>query len=343
MDTTSKELVRQGSDGGKKRGLINSPLVEWAMRYNFILIFLLAVAVATSLSSDFLTFGNIANLFQQAAAVGIVAIGMTFVILTANIDLSVGSLSAFAGIIVALLLQGGMSGWLAAPLALGVGLVAGAVMGAISVYGKVPSFIITLAGLVSLRGATFLLSDGSPIGGLPSGFSSIGSAMVPIVPGSDLLFPVMGIIFLVIAVIAGLVLRYTVFGEYVLATGGNIEAARLSGVPVRAISIAVFAISGLLAALGGVLLTSRLHIGQPTSAQGLELDAIAAVVLGGTSLFGGRGGMLGTTVAVMLLQVLRNIFNLVGLGSFYQMTITGVIIVLAILLNRLIDHYAGRT
>ena len=128
-----------------------------------------------------------------------------------------------------------------------------------------------------------------------------------------------------------------------LATGGNIEAARLSGVPVRAISIAVFAISGLLAALGGVLLTSRLHIGQPTSAQGLELDAIAAVVLGGTSLFGGRGGMLGTTVAVMLLQVLRNIFNLVGLGSFYQMTITGVIIVLAILLNRLIDHYAGRT
>jgi ribose transport system permease protein len=343
MGTTSNNLVTKQKDASQRRSLVTSPIVEWAMRYNFIFIFLLAVIVATTLSSDFLTFGNIANLFQQAAVVGIVAVGMTFVILTANIDLSVGSLSAFAGIVVAQLLHDGMSGWLAAPLALGVGLLAGAVMGGISVYGKVPSFIITLAGLVSLRGATYLLSDGSPIGGLPAGFSRIGSAMVPMMAGSDVMFPVMGIIFLAIAVIAGLVLRYTVFGEYVLATGGNIEAARLSGVPVRAVTIAVFAISGLLAAVGGVLLTSRLHIGQPTSAQGLELDAIAAVVLGGTSLFGGRGGMLGTTFAVMLLQVLRNIFNLLGLGSFYQMTITGVIIVLAILLNRLIDHYAGRT
>jgi ribose transport system permease protein len=330
-------------DAGQKRGLSWRVVLDWAMRYNFIFIFLLAVVVAASLSDDFLTFGNIANLFQQAAVVGIVAVGMTFVILTANIDLSVGSLSAFSGIVAALLLHGGMSPWLAVPLTLGTGLVAGAVMGGISVYGKVPSFIITLAGLVSLRGATYLLSDGAPIGGLPAGFSRIGSAMVGILPGSDLLFPVMGIIFLLIALVGGLVLRYTVFGEYVLATGGNIEAARLSGVPVRAVTTAVFAISGLLAAIGGVLLTSRLHIGQPTAAQGLELDAIAAVVLGGTSLFGGRGGLLGTTFAVMLLQVLRNIFNLLGLGSFYQMTITGVIIVLAILLNRLIDHYAGRT
>jgi ribose transport system permease protein len=330
-------------DAGQKRGLSWRVVLDWAMRYKFIFIFLLAVVVAASLSDDFLTFGNIANLFQQAAVVGIVAVGMTFVILTANIDLSVGSLSAFSGIVAALLLHGGMSPWLAVPLTLGTGLVAGAVMGGISVYGKVPSFIITLAGLVSLRGATYLLSDGAPIGGLPAGFSRIGSAMVGILPGSDLLFPVMGIIFLLIALVGGLVLRYTVFGEYVLATGGNIEAARLSGVPVRAVTTAVFAISGLLAAIGGVLLTSRLHIGQPTAAQGLELDAIAAVVLGGTSLFGGRGGLLGTTFAVMLLQVLRNIFNLLGLGSFYQMTITGVIIVLAILLNRLIDHYAGRT
>lgn len=343
METTSKELVAAGADVHRSRRIAHSLIIEWALRYNFILIFLLAVGIATSLSRDFLTFGNIANLFQQAAVVGIVAVGMTFVILTANIDLSVGSLSAFAGIVVALLLQGGTSAWLAVPLSLGAGLAAGALMGAISVYGKVPSFIITLAGLVSFRGATFLLSDGSPIGGLPEGFSAIGSAMVPIFPGSTQMFPVMGILFIVVALVAGLVLRYTVFGEYVLATGGNVEAARLSGVPVRAVSIAVFAISGLLAAFGGVLLTSRLHIGQPTSAQGMELDAIAAVVLGGTSLFGGRGGMLGTTVAVMLLQVLRNIFNLVGLGSFYQMTITGVIIVLAILLNRLIDHYAGRT
>jgi ribose transport system permease protein len=152
----------------------------------------------------------------------------------------------------------------------------------------------------------------------------------------------MGLIFIVLCIAAGLVLRFTVFGEYVFATGGNPEAARLSGLPTRLMITAVFAVSGFMAALGGILLTSRLRIGQPTAAQGLELDAIAAVVLGGTSLFGGRGGVLGTFFAVMLLQVLRNIFNLLGLGSFYQMTVTGIIIVAAILLNRFIDHRKGR-
>jgi ribose transport system permease protein len=318
-------------------------VLEWVMRYNFVFIFLLAVAVATCLSKDFLTFNNIANLFQQGAIVGIVAIGMTFVILTANIDLSVGSLCALGGILVSVLLQQQVSGWLAVPATLVAGLLIGTLMGGITVFGKVPSFIVTLAGLVSLRGITFLASDGAPIGGLPQGFTRIGSAMVDIVPSAGIAFPVLGLVFLAIAVVAWLVLRYTVFGEYVLATGGNLEAARLSGVPVRAVTIAVFAICGVLAAFGGILMTSRLHVGQPTAAQGMELDAIAAVVLGGTSLFGGRGSVLGTAVAVMLLQVLRNIFNLLGLGSFYQMAITGVIIVLAILLNRLIDHYAGRT
>ncbi|MBF7142732.1 ABC transporter permease [Pseudomonas sp. hsmgli-8] len=323
--------------------LQRNTVLEWVMRYNFVFIFLFAVAVATFLSKDFLTFSNIANLFQQGAIVGIVAIGMTFVILTANIDLSVGSLCALGGILVSVLLQQQVSGWLAVPATLLAGLLIGTLMGSITVFGKVPSFIVTLAGLVSLRGLTFLASDGAPIGGLPQGFTRIGSAMVDIIPSAGIAFPVLALVFLAIALVAWLVLRYTVFGEYVLATGGNLEAARLSGVPVRAVTIAVFAICGVLAAFGGVLMTSRLHVGQPTAAQGLELDAIAAVVLGGTSLFGGRGSVLGTAVAVMLLQVLRNIFNLLGLGSFYQMAITGVIIVLAILLNRLIDHYAGRT
>ncbi|MGN8158114.1 ABC transporter permease [Salinisphaera sp. SWV1] len=314
-------------------------VLNWAMRYNFLFIFLLAVCIAASLSDNFLTPGNIANLFQQAAVIGILAVGMTFVILTANIDLSVGSVAAFGGVLVAVLLQSGMPVILAVPLTLLVGMAAGALMGAITVFGMVPSFIVTLAGLVSFRGLTFLVSDGVPIGGLPTGFSGFGSAVITF---GEFRFPVMGLVFIGIVVVAGLLLRYTVFGEHVLATGGNREAARLSGVPVRFVTIAVFAVSGLLATLGGVLLTSRLSIGQPTAMQGAELDAIAAVVLGGTSLFGGRGSMLGTAVAVMLLQVIRNIFNLLGLGSFYQMTITGVIIVFAILLNRLIDHYAGR-
>ncbi|WP_229631874.1 MULTISPECIES: ABC transporter permease [Pseudomonas] len=340
MTTTSKHLP---SSPAMLPALQRNTVLEWVMRYNFVFIFLFAVAVATFLSKDFLTFSNIANLFQQGAIVGIVAIGMTFVILTANIDLSVGSLCALGGILVSVLLQQQVSGWLAVPATLLAGLLIGTLMGSITVFGKVPSFIVTLAGLVSLRGLTFLASDGAPIGGLPQGFTRIGSAMVDIIPSAGIAFPVLALVFLAIALVAWLVLRYTVFGEYVLATGGNLEAARLSGVPVRAVTIAVFAICGVLAAFGGVLMTSRLHVGQPTAAQGLELDAIAAVVLGGTSLFGGRGSVLGTAVAVMLLQVLRNIFNLLGLGSFYQMAITGVIIVLAILLNRLIDHYAGRT
>ena len=315
-------------------------LVDLIVQYNFVVIFFVVVAIAATLSDNFLTSSNISNLFQQAAVVGVVAVGMTFVILTANIDLSVGSVVAFCGMVVAVLLSHGVNPFLAVIVTLAAGMAGGALMGGITAFAKVPSFIVTLAGLVSFRGVTYLISEGTPIGNLPKGFGALGSTLVPVLPGLEL--PLMGIIFIAACVVAGLVLRFTVFGEYVYATGGNVEAARLSGLPTRLMTMAVFAVSGLMAALGGVMLTTRQRNGQPTAAQGLELDAIAAVVLGGTSLFGGRGGVLGTFFAVMLLQVLRNIFNLLGLGSFYQMTVTGVIIVAAILLNRLIDHRMGR-
>ncbi|MCO4319415.1 ABC transporter permease [Phyllobacterium sp. 21LDTY02-6] len=319
---------------------IGKRLADMAIEYNFIVIFLIVVAVATMLSDNFLTFANVANLFQQAAVVGVVAIGMTFVILTGNIDLSVGSVVALCGMLVAVLMQNGFDPFVAVAITALIGTACGAAMGAISALAQVPSFIVTLAGLVSFRGVTYLLTDGVPVSGLPKGFSAIGSTMVPVLPGFAI--SSMGLIFIGLCIIAGIVLRLTVFGEYVFATGGNPQAARLSGLPTRLMITAVFAVSGFMAALGGILLTSRLRIGQPTAAQGLELDAIAAVVLGGTSLFGGRGGILGTFFAVMLLQVLRNIFNLLGLGSFYQMTVTGIIIVAAILLNRFIDHRKGR-
>ncbi|OBZ95101.1 ribonucleotide-diphosphate reductase subunit alpha [Pararhizobium polonicum] len=315
-------------------------IIDVAIEYNFIVIFLVVVAIAATLSDSFLTPTNIANLFQQAAVVGVVAVGMTFVILTGNIDLSVGSIVALCGMLVAVLLANGYSPASAVVITALVGSGCGAVMGATAALAQVPSFIVTLAGLVSFRGLTYLMTDGVPVSGLPQGFASISSTMIPLLPGFSL--SSMGLIFILLCIVAGLVLRFTVFGEYVYATGGNPEAARLSGLPTRLIVTAVFAVSGLMAALGGILLTSRLRIGQPTAAQGLELDAIAAVVLGGTSLFGGRGGVLGTFFAVMLLQVLRNIFNLLGLGSFYQMTVTGIIIVAAILLNRFIDHRKGR-
>lgn len=315
-------------------------VVDLAIEYNFILIFLVVVAIAAILSPNFLTATNISNLFQQAAVTGVVAIGMTFVILTGNIDLSVGSVTALCGMLVAVLLAGGMPILPALAITILAGAVAGAVIGAITAFAEVPSFIVSLAGLVSFRGITYLLTDGTPVAGLPPGFGAISSTMIPLFPGAQV--STMGLIFVVLCVVAGALLRLTVFGEAVYATGGNAEAARLSGIPTTRILILVFTVSGVMSALAGILLTSRLRIGQPTAAQGLELDAIAAVVLGGTSLFGGRGGVLGTFFAVMLLQVLRNIFNLLGLGSFYQMTVTGLIIVAAILLNRFIDIRRGQ-
>lgn len=315
-------------------------ILDLSLQYNFIIIFLVVVIIASLLSENFLTAINISNLFQQAAIVGVVAVGMTYIILTGNIDLSVGSIVALSGMLVAQFLALDYPILVAVLLTMIIGMAAGALMGAISAYAQVPSFIITLAGLVSFRGLTFLMTEGVPISGLPKAFASISSTMIPILPGFSL--SSMAIIFIVICIIAGLVLRYTIFGEYIYATGGNAEAARLSGLPTKFTVTAVFAVSGFMAALGGIMLTSRLRIGQPTAASGLELDVIAAVVLGGTSLFGGRGGVLGTFFAVMLLQVLRNIFNLLGLGSFYQMTATGVIIIAAILLSRYIDHKKGR-
>ena len=333
LTQASEPVTSAGSFSGRR-------LVELMLRYNFIVIFFAVVIIATCLSPNFLTFRNISNLFQQASVVGIVAVGMTFVILTANIDLSVGSVVACGGMVASLLMASGIPPLVAVAAALAVGAAIGGVLGAISAYAAVPSFIVTLAGLVTVRGVTYLMSNGVPIGGLPASFGQFGSMQVPLLPGIH--FPLLALLFLAVVALAALVLRYTVFGEYVFATGGNAEAARLSGLPVRMIVTIVFALSGMLASLSGVLLAARLRIGQPTAAQGLELDAIAAVVLGGTSLFGGRGGVVGTVFAVMLLQVLRNIFNLLGLGSFYQMTITGLIIILAILLNRAIDSRQGR-
>ncbi len=192
--------------------------------------------------------------------------------------------------------------------------------------------MVTLAGLQSVRGLTYLTTDGTPTdGNLPEAFTWLGTGKIgPL--------PVTGLIFIAITIIAAVVLRRTVYGEYIYATGSNPTAARLSGVPTKLITLSVFAISGVLASLAGVLLTARLTIGQPTAASGLELDAIAAVVLGGTSLFGGKGGVSGTFLAVLLLAVLRNLFNLLGLGSYFQMVVTGLVLVVALVLNYLLER-----
>ncbi|RBM16084.1 ABC transporter permease [Streptomyces sp. PT12] len=334
--TATATSTDERQDGVVRRNLAGRRGAELIVKFNLVLVFLALCAVATVLAPEFLTTRNMSNLLQQSALTGIVAIGMTMVILTAGIDLSVGSVAAFGGMTVALLIDNDMHFVLAIAISLAAGAGFGAIMGGLSAYLSLPAFMTTLAGLTAIRGLAYLLTDGEPANADTSEtFQLIGGGFIGYIP-------IAGLIFVGIAIVAGLVLRGTTFGEYIYAIGSNKEAARLSGLPVRGVITAVFAISGMLSALAGVLLTSRLTIGQPTAFDGLELDAIAAVVLGGTNLFGGRGGVMGTFVAVLLLSVLRNLCNLMGLGSFFQMVVTGLILVVALILNMAIEKRGSR-
>lgn len=308
----------------RRRGII--------MRFNLLFIFIGLFVVASVSAPQFLTTQNMANLLQQSSLTGIVAIGMTVVILTSGIDLSVGSVAALSGMLVAIFIGFGFPWPLAMALAIGSGLLLGGVMGGLSAYLVLPAFMVTLAGMQSIRGMTYLTTNGTPTtADIPMGLRFLGA-------GSIAGIPVVGIIFVATTLVVGFMLRRTTFGEHIYAVGSNAQAARLSGLPVQRITTAAYVISGGLAALTGVLLTARLTIGQPTANTGLELDAIAAVVLGGTSLFGGKGGVLGTFIAVLLLSVLRNLFNLLGLSSFFQMLVTGLILIAALIMNYLIDR-----
>ena len=207
-------------------------------------------------------------------------------------------------------------------------------MGLITSLTSVPSFIVTLGGLVSIRGFTYLLTDGAPVFNIPDDLRYLGAGFVGPVP-------VVGIIFIAVTALAAIFLRLTRAGRYIYAAGGNSDAARLSGVPVAMVIAMTFMLSGLLASLGGVLLTAWLDVGQPTASQGAELTAIAAVVLGGTSLFGGKGGVFGTFVAVLLLSILSNILNLAGVSPYFQQILTGVVLVGTVLLNWYIARRAA--
>lgn len=306
------------------------------VKFNLLFIFAALFVVASFVAPQFLTSQNLANLLQQSSLTGIVAIGMTLVILTAGIDLSVGSVAALAGMLVAIFIGMGIAWPVALLLAVLAGAVSGGIVGSLSAYLMLPAFMVTLAALQSVRGLTYLTTNGTPTTSeIPMGLRFLGAGSVgPI--------PTVGIIFIVVAIVAGIVLNKTTYGEYIYAVGSNKDAARLSGLPVKKILVSVYVISGSLAAFAGILLTARLTIGQPTANQGLELDAIAAVVLGGTSLFGGKGSIFGTFVAVLLLSVLRNLFNLMGLSSFFQMLVTGLILVAALILNHVLDRRGSR-
>ncbi len=297
---------------------------EVVRRLSVLGILLLICLVFALGSSEFLTASNLLNVALQTSIIAIVAIGMTFVILTAGIDLSVGSLMALCGAVAAgIAVRQGMDTYLSISIALGVGLILGAVNGLMIVRGGIPPFVATLSMLAIARGLTLVYTQGRPIAGLDERFIYWGTGQVWGIP-----IPV--IIMIVIAVIAHIITRYTPFGLHVYSTGGNEETTRLAGISPDRIKIAVYMISGFLAALGGVLLTARLWSAQPNAAAGWELDAIAAPVLGGTSLFGGVGSIGGTVIGAFIIGVLSNGLNLMGVPSYYQQVIKGLVLILAV-------------
>ncbi len=322
-DTTLGTSVQ----GNKKmninlRQVMRSPLV-------LPLVGLIVVSVLMGFASEnFFSVSNILNVLRQVSINGILAVGMTFVILTGGIDLSVGAVMAFSGTICAgLIVNMGMPGavGLAGGLLIGLGL--GVFNGALVAWGRMPAIIVTLATMGIARGLGLIYSGGYPISGLPDwiswfGIGRIGSIPVPVI----IMFLIYGI--------AWVLLERTAFGRHVYSIGGNETAARLSGVKTQRIKLAIYTISGLTSALAAVILTGRLMSGQPNAGVGFELDAIAAVVMGGTSIAGGRGLIFGTLIGAVLLGILNNGLNLVGINPYLQDVIKGFIILLAIYIGR---------
>ena len=299
----------------------------------FLLLLMLAFAI---IEPRFLSSINLFNVMRQVSITGLLAIGMTFVILTAGIDLSVGSLLAFAGLVAAAVAKGGMQdrftvgdntigyGWpLAALAAIAVGLTGGLLQGIAITRLKVPAFVVTLGGMSVFRGAALLFAAGGPISGFQPDFTWWGQGTIYSVP-----VPVL--IFLFAALIAHIVLSYTRFGRRVYAVGGNPEAARLAGLNVTSLICSVYIIMGFFAGLGAFVLSARLNSAEAVAGTGYELNVIASVVIGGTSLFGGAGSIFGTVIGTILIGVLLNGLVLMNVNSYIQQIIIGVIIVLAV-------------
>jgi ribose/xylose/arabinose/galactoside ABC-type transport system permease subunit len=295
---------------------------------------------------DFLRPFNVSNVLKQIAVYAVLAVGQTFVIITAGIDLSVGSLIALTGVLMAGVMVGqpieAVGLLVAIGVGVGVGGAAGAVNGAPVVRFNLPPFITTLAMMLMARGLAFLYSGGRPIEIDNAAFNAIGGGTL--FPGLGHLIGLPGIpapvLVMLAVVIAGhFVLTRTRFGRYVYAIGGNEEAARLSGINVAGVKMGVYIISGALAGLASLLLAGRLSTGIPQSGQGYELQCIAAVVVGGTSLMGGRGSILGTFVGALLIGVLNNLMNLLNVQSYAQEVVLGAVILIAVLLDELRKRY----
>lgn len=310
---------------------IPNRLARNARQFGTFAVFVVLCAVISILTPHFLSVSNLLNVAQQTVINAIIAVGLTYVIISAGIDLSVGSILAFSGVVMGQALAAGLPLPLAIMAGVVVGTGCGAVNGLLIAYGRLPPFIATLGMMSVARGAALLVTDGRPVSGFSESFRWLATGEVMGVP-----VPVL--IMILVYVAAHFVLRRTKFGRYTFAIGGNEEAALLSGVPVRFYKLGIYAVCGGLAGLASVILTARLNSAQPIAGLSYELDAIAATVIGGTTLMGGRGSVVGTLLGALIMGVLRNGLNLLGVSSFIQQVIIGAVIIAAVLLDTFLKN-----
>lgn len=295
-----------------------------------VIALIILMAVITIINSNFLTANNLLNLLLQVTSNALIAFGMTFVILTGGIDLSVGSILALSSALTAGLLGSGMPVTLAILISLILGCILGMMNGLLISYGKLAPFIVTLATMTIFRGTTLVYTNGNPITkGLSDTFlfQFLGQGYIVGIP-----FPV--IIMFIVFIVLYVLLHKTAFGKSVYAIGGNEKAAYISGVKLNKVKIIIYSISGIMASISGLIITSRLSSAQPTAGASYEMDAIAAVVLGGTSLSGGKGRILGTLIGALIIGVLNNGLNIIGVSAFWQQVVKGVVILIAVLIDR---------
>ncbi|MEK4027620.1 MULTISPECIES: ribose ABC transporter permease RbsC [Bacillaceae] len=305
------------------------PLNDLTQKLGPLLGLIILILIVSILNPSFLAPLNILNLLRQVAINALIAYGMTFVILTGGIDLSVGSILALSSALMAGMIVSGIDPILAIFIGCLLGAIMGAINGLLITKGKMAPFIATLATMTIYRGLTLVYTDGNPITGLGDNylFQLFGR-------GYFLGIPVPAVTMLLAFVILWVILHKTPFGRQTYAIGGNEKAAWISGIKVSRVKIMIYSLAGLLAALAGAILTSRLNSAQPTAGTSYELDAIAAVVLGGTSLSGGRGLIIGTLIGALIIGTLNNGLNLLGVSSFFQMVVKGIVIVIAVLIDR---------
>lgn len=305
----------------------SSQAARFFAKYGAGVVLLVLVFAMSMLSDIFLTLPNLINVARQVSINSIIAAGMTLIIITAGIDLSVGSLVALTGCVAMLVIEATGSSLVGICAGVLLGGLAGALNGSIVAWARIPPFIVTLAGLTIYRGIALIITGGSPIIKFEGGFRYLGQGMVLGIP-----VPVLVMAFVIL--IMHLTLTRTSFGAHVYSVGGNEEASRLSGIKVALVKFKVYIIGGMLTGIAGMVLMGRLSSAQPNTGEGFELDAIAAVILGGTSLMGGRGSIWGTLVGALIIGILNNGFNLMSVDAHFQLVAKGVIILLAVFLDQ---------